>query len=388
MTQQESPAVVIENGSAFMKAGFSGHDKPFTVIPTVIQQTQTKRYPIEHGLITNFTDLEILWHDIYNNKLKVLCEQHALLCCYDMGPGTSSPPKKLTQIAFETFNVPKFYLSKQQELALSASGRITGIVFDSGYSRSVCTPLYDGYLLPHAINITYCGGMNITKYLNQLLIEKGYQFDKIHEFEIINKIKECVVYIAKNGYNNELAKYLCKYPQYVIPGYLRDMEINYNFKHSVCDNKSISNLFEKYLGDIVKDRNWRQIHKYKLPDNTYIELETEPFECGAYMFNNHAIHEIIYQCINKCDYDIRNDLMSNIMICGGNTMFNGIENRLSLELTKLFNKEIKVIAPSNRNYSVWIGGSILSSLQTFDTMWITTNEYNESGPSIVHRKCV
>jgi actin-related protein len=49
--------------------------------------------------------------------------------------------------------------------------------------------------------------------------------------------------------------------------------------------------------------------------------------------------------------------------------------------------KIKIIAPPERKYSVWIGGSILSSLSTFQQMWIRKSEYDESGPSIVHRKC-
>lgn len=48
---------------------------------------------------------------------------------------------------------------------------------------------------------------------------------------------------------------------------------------------------------------------------------------------------------------------------------------------------VKVVAPPERKYSVWIGGSILASLATFQQMWISKQEYDESGPSIVHRKC-
>lgn len=49
--------------------------------------------------------------------------------------------------------------------------------------------------------------------------------------------------------------------------------------------------------------------------------------------------------------------------------------------------QVKVVAPPERKYSVWIGGSILASLSTFQQMWIAKSEYDESGPSIVHRKC-
>jgi len=74
---------------------------------------------------------------------------------------------------------------------------------------------------------------------------------------------------------------------------------------------------------------------------------------------------------------------------GGTTMFPGIDTRLSKELVALApsTMKIKVIAPAERKYSVWIGGSILSSLSTFQSMWITKQEYDDSGPSIVHRKC-
>ena len=74
---------------------------------------------------------------------------------------------------------------------------------------------------------------------------------------------------------------------------------------------------------------------------------------------------------------------------GGTTMFPGIPERLSKEVTALApsTMKIKVVAPPERKFSVWIGGSILSSLSTFQAMWITRAEYDESGPSIVHRKC-
>lgn len=49
--------------------------------------------------------------------------------------------------------------------------------------------------------------------------------------------------------------------------------------------------------------------------------------------------------------------------------------------------KIKVVAPPERKYAVWIGGSILASLATFPQMVITRDEYNEAGPGIVHRKC-
>jgi actin len=91
----------------------------------------------------------------------------------------------------------------------------------------------------------------------------------------------------------------------------------------------------------------------------------------------------------KCDVDVRKDLYGNIVLSGGTTMFTGIAERLSKEIVNLApsTMKVKIIAPPERKYSVWIGGSILSSLSTFQQMWISKEEYDESGPAIVHRKC-
>jgi actin-related protein len=100
-------------------------------------------------------------------------------------------------------------------------------------------------------------------------------------------------------------------------------------------------------------------------------------------------HDTMYQTIMKCDVDIRKDLYANIVMSGGSTMFEGIAQRLEKEMVALAppTMKIKVVAPPERKYSVWIGGSILASLSTFQQMWISKQEYDESGPSIVHRKC-
>lgn len=91
----------------------------------------------------------------------------------------------------------------------------------------------------------------------------------------------------------------------------------------------------------------------------------------------------------KCDVDIRKELYSNIVMSGGSTMFPGIAERLNKEMSSLApsSMKIKVVAPQERKFLVWIGGSILSSLSTFQTMWITKAEYQETGAAIVHRKC-
>ena len=102
-----------------------------------------------------------------------------------------------------------------------------------------------------------------------------------------------------------------------------------------------------------------------------------------------GLHEFVYNSIMKCDVDIRADLYSNIVLAGGTSMFPGIADRLQKEVAQLAppTMKIKVNASDERKYSAWIGGSILASLTTFNTMWISQDEYDESGPGIVHRKC-
>ena len=145
--------------------------------------------------------------------------------------------------------------------------------------------------------------------------------------------------------------------------------------------------------------------------NNYLFLlvGNERFRCPEALFQptflgreSAGIHETTFNSIMKCDVDIRKDLYGNIVLSGGTTMFPGIAERMQKEITNLAppTLKIKIIAPPERKYSVWIGGSILASLSTFQQMWISKEEYvffyflkvmigryDESGPAIVHRKC-
>ena len=135
---------------------------------------------------------------------------------------------------------------------------------------------------------------------------------------------------------------------------------------------------------------------YELPDGQVITIGNERFRCPEALYQPAflgmeaaGIHETTYNSIMKCDVDIRKDLYANTVLSGGSTMFPGIADRMQKEMTALAppTMKIKIVAPPERKYSVWIGGSILASLSTFQQMWISKQEYDESGPSIVHRKC-
>lgn len=98
---------------------------------------------------------------------------------------------------------------------------------------------------------------------------------------------------------------------------------------------------------------------------------------------------MVYQSIMKCDLDVRKDMYTNVVLSGGSTMFPGTPERLEKELTSLVpsNIPVNVKGPAERKFLTWIGGSILSSLSTFTSMWISRSDFIENGASIVQRKC-
>ena len=364
--------IIIDNGTSYCKAGLSGEEGPRAVFPSYVgypkyssgmkrgdekeffvgADAESKRgvlkinYPIEKGVINNWMDMEKIWENIFTNELRVAPEEYNVML--------TEPPnnpkenrEKMAQIMFETFNVPRLYFANQAVLALYSYGKYSGIVIDSGEDLSYFVPIFDGFYLSHAVIQLDLAGRDLTKFMMKLLNEAGYRFSTSYDKEAAKSIKEKACYVA--------------------PDFEEEFKCSEPFDYELLDGTHV----------IVKDQ------RFRCPEALFKPSMIGKDEIG--------FSQTCYDSIQKCDIDIKRYMYNSIILSGGNTMFNGFSERLTKEIRMLapesMKEEIRVCESYDRRFAVWAGGSILSSISTFESSWITKNEYEENGATIVHRKC-
>jgi len=436
----EISAIVLDIGSSLSKAGWSGEDSPKVIIPSYVgsivekqdektnegnvdvtmvntdtgnsinssskknnrkfigdgqincwRENMELKNPLKNGLIEDWDTLEALWDYIFSEGLMIDPSEHPLFVS-ECSWNTRNIREKLTELAFEKYQVQAFYVAKDAVLSAFSSGRSTGLILDSGGGTTSAVPVSDGYVLKKGIIKQNFGG----EFLSQqaiTLIESLYNIKITPRYKI--KKKNAVdAGIQPNFVELDRPNTTPSFHQYAMS------QVMHEFKETVCQVSE-----HPYREGLLKQRplkcfefpngynNSFGIERFKIPEiliqprEFIIQNPNEPINTTNLL----GMHELIYRSINLCDVDIRPNLYSNIVLTGGNTLFNGLMDRLNNELSMLApGIKIRIHASGNsseRKFGVWNGGSILSSLGTFHQLWISKKEYEEIGKSIVEKRC-
>jgi len=362
---EEAQTVIIDNGSGMVKAGFAGEEGPRAVFPSIVgrpknQQTMhgvTQKneyigdeamqkkgilnlaYPIDHGIVSSWEDMEKVWHHTFYNELRVAPEECNGVILTEAPRNPKQNREKMTTIMFETFQVKNMYVAIQAVMSLYAAGRTTGLVVDSGDGVTHTVPVFEGFSIPHAVEKMEIAGRLLTSFMQKLMLEAGESLTSSAEYEIVRDIKEKHCYVAAN------------------------------FETETADAQNSS----------------AQDVSYTMPDKRVITIPgSVRMACPELIFKPElngkscaSIHKLAWNSVQASDVDVRKDLCKNIILSGGTTMYEGLADRLKAEILALAppSSEIRVIASADRKYAVWKGASTLACLSTFASSWVTAEDY-------------
>ena len=302
------------------------------------------RYPIQHGSFTNEQDISLIFNHIFT-KLGLESEEipnHPLLITEPiLNPRNNR--EKISEILFEKYGVSNLVFANQPSLSLFSLSSTTGAVLESGEGVSQICCIFDGYAMPCSFMRSNFGGGDVNYYLGQLLKMKGFEFLSDTEKLILHEIKKkCSLQVEEN---------------------------------KEVENKSTP---------------------YKLPDSNELFLDHKDFDAVKVVFNPSLVgknclglHQMIATSIEKVNSDLRERLYSNIKLTGGNSLIQNFAQVIHTELQSLLTtyKVINARVHSiNCTISNWNGGNIVSSLDIFNNLLISRQEWEEKGKDIVHKK--
>ena len=366
---------VIDNGSGYMKAGFSGEEAPKVMFPTMVGKTKVEgiyvgdekkesiigseaekkfgildiSYPIQGGTIVNWDEMERIWANTFYGELKISPEEHNLLLS-ESPFITRKDREKMLEMMFETFNCASTYLVAQSVLAAYSVGKSTGISIDCGHTSLNFAPIYEGFLQRHCVQHIPIAGKDINDILINLLIKNGQVIDSKMQKQSIIKAKESFCFLR---HDNE---------------------------------------------DEIEKKKEEETKEWELPDKKKITINKERFQATEVIFDPKQFgydypnfQELFKKTVKSIDSDLREIMLANIIFNGGTTLIKGFKSRVTQEIEEAgqdYEFKKKVHTYPEAQFMAWLGGSILTSLTNFENLWITKAEYKEEGKAtIVHKKC-
>ncbi|KAM9999302.1 hypothetical protein ACTFIZ_002846 [Dictyostelium cf. discoideum] len=428
-------AIVIDVGTFSTKGGYAGEDSPKAVFPTDIgvvyknenetvgtgdsemgekDDSEPKRTyycgtngityrrphmeiinPLSDGLIKNWDAMEQIWNHTFYERLHINPIEHPILLA-EPTYNTRAIREKVTEIMFEKYHAPALFIAKNAVLSSFASSKASSLVLDSGGGMTSVTPVFEGFVVKNGIVKSNLAGNRLTEEYYRILSSKNITVNPIN---LIKKVEIKTGEFGITPYN--IPTLTESYKRYVTLETIRDLK---ETSCRVSDTK-----------DLGEDINIAQV-PYELPDGNLLEIGSDRFQIPELLFNPTPLNEqilnnnnnangenttpvvqqpqyqglgrMIIESLEKSDTDIRKELISNLIITGGNTLFAGFQERLVRDISEISYNKPKIVAnQTEKKNSVWIGGSVLGSLGTFQQMWMSKSEWEEFGRPLVEKKC-
>ncbi|KAJ2062442.1 NuA4 histone acetyltransferase subunit [Coemansia sp. S146] len=346
--------------------------------------------PLEQGLVNDWDVYEKIWEYAFKSRLHVRPEEHPVMVS-EAAWNTSPLRAKLVEMAFEKFNSPAFYVCKTPVLSAFGAGKHTALVVDVGGQMTSTCAVYEGFCLTKSLVKQEVGGELISEQILERLKEE-YKYELTPLFDIKSKAPvETLQQPVVSRYGREGTT----------ASYLKDMRLRavQEFKESVCEF-----IERPYDAALVNSKPQKP---FEFPDGFNVSVGALRYALPEILFNPNqfltrrpkrlenvglmGVHEMAVRSVLTSDVDLRPQLLNNVVLAGGSSLFPCFCDRMSVMLQdacpgsriKFFSLNSK----TERKSTAWLGGSILASLGTFHQLWISRAEYDEHGASIVDKKC-
>lgn len=356
---------MIDAGTKLLKAGFAVPDQPPSmIIPTKMKQVPEDESvtdasllenvtvdPVVRGFIRNWDAMEdLLGHVLYSGLGWEMGNEGQILFTDPLAT-PKAVREQLVQLMFEKFNISGFYASEQAVLSLYAVGRISGCTVDIGHGKMDIASVIEGAVQHISSRRFEIGGLDLTNLFERELGKSNPQVNLTTSD--VEKLKELYACCAED-------------------------DAAYGKLQQACPEE-----------------------QHTLPDGQVIKIGKERYTVGEALFQPsilgqeaHGIVEQLVRCISTVSSENHRQLLENTVVCGGTASMTGFEDRFQKEAS-LCSSAIRpcLVKPPDYmpeklgSFSAWVGGAILAKVVFPQNQHVTKAEYDETGPSIVHRKC-